>query len=525
MQLTMGDLQTDDITKPSQPIFVVGSPRSGTSVLAWCLGHHPNIFPVPESNWMGDFAVSVAIAHQIGSAREDRSMLSAMDIGSVELFETLGNAINDLALRHRRHLQTERERKSAALGIQNTWLEAVSSRSGPKTRWVDGTPEYSLHICGLRKLFPGALFVHLVRDVDSVVRSLLNFHRVSGRRLVANEEEAYKYWLRTVKACLEAEKAYGPDVVHRLLYSSLVNEPDAAVRSLLEFVGEPYTAKCLEPLAEKINSSNVPPDFKSDDPATDPAIVEEARQLFEQIQRSAQPREASSAAMDEMAASFEESCLNAKTLEQQAKALEQQIATQEQHYVTEIEAYKSQIDNQQQHYLAEIERYKSEILTQQQHSLTEVETYKQQIANQQQRHDDEVDAYKQQIATQEQHYTSEAHRHVREISKLANLLDQFATIVTSLRSYRFSGLATRAAAIEAKLSHRKAPVPERKIEKILAQWMRWRDAHPNITKVKPERELEDSDKSQCSSIEAPKSHNQFATNDRLEELRLPKRAG
>ena len=64
-----------------KPIFVVGSPRSGTSILAWCLGHHPNIFPVPESNWMGDFAVNVAAAHQIGfGAAAVYPYLSAMDI-------------------------------------------------------------------------------------------------------------------------------------------------------------------------------------------------------------------------------------------------------------------------------------------------------------------------------------------------------------------------------------------------------------------------------------------------------------
>ena len=48
----------------AKPVFVVGSPRSGTSILAWCLGYHPNIFPVPESNWMGDFAVNVAMSYQ-----------------------------------------------------------------------------------------------------------------------------------------------------------------------------------------------------------------------------------------------------------------------------------------------------------------------------------------------------------------------------------------------------------------------------------------------------------------------------
>ena len=76
----------------NRPVFVVGSPRSGTSILTWCLGQHPNIFPVPESNWMGDFAVNVAIGYQIGAARGERSILSAMEIREDELFATLAKA-------------------------------------------------------------------------------------------------------------------------------------------------------------------------------------------------------------------------------------------------------------------------------------------------------------------------------------------------------------------------------------------------------------------------------------------------
>ena len=37
---------------------------------------------------------------------------------------------------------------------------------------------------------------------------------------------------------------------------------------------------------ERINSSNVPPDFKSDDLATDPAMVEEARRLSAEIEQT-----------------------------------------------------------------------------------------------------------------------------------------------------------------------------------------------------------------------------------------------
>src|SRR5207244_4727258 len=111
--------------------------------------------------------------------------------------------------------------------------ETQRSESNPKTRWADGTPEYSLHIYGLRKLFPDALFVHLFRDVSAVVRSMLNFHRVAGTHLVANEEEAYRYWLRTVRACLKAERAYRPGVVYRMPYAALVEHPERGMSRLL----------------------------------------------------------------------------------------------------------------------------------------------------------------------------------------------------------------------------------------------------------------------------------------------------
>jgi len=288
----------------NKPIFVVGSPRSGTSILTWCLGHHPNLFPVPESNWMGSFAVNVAIAYQVGAARGDHSILSAMEVRNDELFAAFGQSINDLILRHRKDLETKRETRSKELKIDGRWLEATSTLAGPKERWVDGTPEYSFYICGLRKLFPDALFIHIIRDVRTVVRSMLNFHRVTGVQLAPNEQEAYRYWLRTVSACLEAERAYGPNVVHRIRYADLIDNAELAMRSLFAFLKESYTAKCLEPLALRINSSEVPSDFNSNDSATDPAIVEAAHQLSAEIENSSQPSESSQAAANELEDAF-----------------------------------------------------------------------------------------------------------------------------------------------------------------------------------------------------------------------------
>src|SRR6266487_1060538 len=308
----------------NKPIFVVGSPRSGTSVLTWCLGQHPNMFPVPESNWIGDLAVNIEICYQIGAARGNRSLLSAMDIQRDEFFAHFGRGINALILKHRGDLDRKRmiqgvqrrlkdrgfyccdvtgelnadttdairryqiSNRLEASGQPNAEtlcaLEITVSESTAKTRWVDGTPEYSFHIYALRKLFPNAFFVHILRDVTSVVRSMLNFHRVAGIQLVANEEEAYRYWIRTVSACLMAERAYGPNVVHRVRYADFIDGPEPTMRSLLNFLEEPYTPKCLEPLELRINSSTVPTDSETADTAASPMVVDEALQLSAEVE-------------------------------------------------------------------------------------------------------------------------------------------------------------------------------------------------------------------------------------------------
>jgi len=276
---------------------------------------------------MGDLAIDLAICYQLGVARGDNSLLSAMDVQREDFFSTFGKSINDLILR----LRVDLERKQwewAARADPNATPDqfvTVQSAGNPKARWVDGTPEYSFYICALRKLFPKALFIHIVRDVTSVVRSMLNFHRVSGGRLVANEQEAYNYWLRTVSSCLLAERAYGPRVVFRLRYSDLVNKPEAAFRSLLNFLDEPYAPECLEPLQERINSSNVPADFDASDPQTDPAVVEKARQLSAELEEDAKHVEPSAVATDEMETAFDQRVHYVSQLEEELTHLQKEF--------------------------------------------------------------------------------------------------------------------------------------------------------------------------------------------------------
>ena len=277
----------------ARPVFIVGSPRSGTSVLTWSLGQHSNILVQEESSWMGPLALQLEIAYRVGTARGERSQLSALGVSREEYFSSFGEAINGMILRHREKLEERARHSATAAAIDPSIRPRRSSilgrfqiarqQSDPKGRWVDGTPEYSFYVYPLAKLFPQAKFIHVIRDVAAVVRSMLNFERTGGPRLVQNEQAAYDYWLRTVRACLVAERAHGSEVVRRLRYSDLIDQPESSLRRILEFIGEPFEPSCLEPLRERINSSEVTAEFDPTDSNTDESVREAARQLDRKI--------------------------------------------------------------------------------------------------------------------------------------------------------------------------------------------------------------------------------------------------
>ena len=265
---------------------------------------------------MGPLVYQMEIAYRVGTARGERSQLSAMGVQREDYFAAFGQAINDLILGHRAKLEAlSRAAKPTAPEQPAEPRENASSAdlfkisradSDPKRRWVDGTPEYSFYIHPLRLLFPQARFIQVVRDVSSVIRSMLRFQRTGGPRLVESEEHAYQYWTRTVSACLAAERAYGSEILYRFRHADLIAEPELSLRRLLDFLGEPFEANCLRPLEKRINSSEVPSDFDPSDPKTDPALVEAARQLNAEISQLPAHLEPDPHAMAELRRKFSE---------------------------------------------------------------------------------------------------------------------------------------------------------------------------------------------------------------------------
>src|ERR1051325_8455218 len=80
------------------PIFIIGSPRSGTSILAWSLAQHSQLWTSDESDILyylfGDDSVEIAFRTSI--ERRDGSWLKRQEVEQAEFSSYLGLGLNAL---------------------------------------------------------------------------------------------------------------------------------------------------------------------------------------------------------------------------------------------------------------------------------------------------------------------------------------------------------------------------------------------------------------------------------------------
>jgi protein-tyrosine sulfotransferase len=208
----------------SAPIFIVGVPRSGTTLLRVMLDSHPNLAVGPECPWIG------GSYGDLTSFRDLYQSLVTDRRGPIRNFEGITEAHVAEAL------------GKAIAGI----LDAYALARG-KQRWLEKTPNHIADIPFIVKLFPRCKFIHIVRDGRDVACSSFAESVTWGGELYFGEKpipntrlNALLRWCSWLSQFQRWAKELNLEVC-QIQYESLIAEPRPTLEKILRFIEEPWS--------------------------------------------------------------------------------------------------------------------------------------------------------------------------------------------------------------------------------------------------------------------------------------------
>jgi hypothetical protein len=195
-----------------RPIFIVGSPRSGTTLMRSIVDAHPNVFC---PSWETGLFVHLGAMLDGDLRTVMKKEKDNFPLSRSELVEWARKAAEDL-------------------------MGRFGARSG-KPRWAEKTPAHVHHIGLIHEVFPEAQLVHMIRCGYDVVKSLQNM-AWAPRRIRWSTHT----WVASVRAGREAGARLPAGQYTEVRYEELVAEPERVLRGLCDFLGEPFAPQMLE---------------------------------------------------------------------------------------------------------------------------------------------------------------------------------------------------------------------------------------------------------------------------------------
>jgi hypothetical protein len=227
--------------RPNPFLFIVGCPRSGTTLLKRIVDAHSQIAVVGETDWIAKYF-------------ETRTGLTPDELVTPELIPRLFEHTRFYTFK----IGPEELEELLSSGEPISYRRLVSAffdAYGEETRKAlvgDKTPDYILKMHTLHTLWPSAKFIHLIRDGRDVCLSLLDWKRKAAKmakRYPTWADQpvatAAKFWERHVRLGRETGRELGPVLYHEVRYEALVAQPEQVCATLCEFLSVPYEPAML----------------------------------------------------------------------------------------------------------------------------------------------------------------------------------------------------------------------------------------------------------------------------------------
>jgi hypothetical protein len=231
------------------PVFIFGMGRSGTTLLRLMLTAHPQ-FCIPS-----ECLFFVRLEPKYGHLKDisDRLDQFLADLYKVELFTDW--KLDPELLRQNLSKYSPLNYAAAVATVYRTYLQQTGSNA---CFWGDKNPVHVYHVEQVRKYFPNAKLLLLIRDVrgtyGSLKRTEKNFKGWQGS-CQANVLSVTKQWRYVVDV---AERYKHDPGFHTVLYERLVENPEAELRAICSWLSVEFDESMLHYYEKNAKEKLVP---------------------------------------------------------------------------------------------------------------------------------------------------------------------------------------------------------------------------------------------------------------------------
>lgn len=215
------------------PVFVLGVRRSGTTLLRLILDRSPEIAIPDESHFIPQ------LAHRHRAPVDADGLVE--DLRRLPTLERWGITADDV-VPYLRGGMTTGEAIAAVFA-------AYATKKG-KPRWGDKTPAYMRDLPLLERLFPEAIYVHLIRDGRDCALSFLGMPDKAATQTWAHPRDAAGFacqWSTEIRAARALGRRVGDSRYFEVRYEELVAEPGHVVQEICSFASLAFEPAMLEP--------------------------------------------------------------------------------------------------------------------------------------------------------------------------------------------------------------------------------------------------------------------------------------
>jgi hypothetical protein len=235
------------------PVFIVGVQRSGTTLLSAMLAAHSRLSCGPETHFFRRLAEADVDALCDPAAWPAPAAEFVWSITHTGVEPGTRKALLEKYRLAKESVPEYLAREAPSVPAMLRSVTAQYMRAKGKSRWVEKTPDHILHARAIRRHFPDALVVHLVRDPRDVALSLMNVPWG-----VASLVEGLLYWER-LEAAGRAVLDSDP-LTLTVRFEDLVAAPADTLQRLCAFIGEEFEPGMLDTsrTGTEINARNAP---------------------------------------------------------------------------------------------------------------------------------------------------------------------------------------------------------------------------------------------------------------------------